>query len=216
MHNLMLDGRPYRVSTRALFNSCDAFAHNPVLLTKPYEVQSRVSDNSFCVFVAEIGGSDAVVTGADVKDLRLLCNEVRFVALVKTIADWQAANPTGTGTDAVTFWICDRLASQDRGICSLEHEIDRLRRAHDDVEKRFQRQCDEMKAAIAGLNQAATREWDEISGLKNSVGNIERMCDRQRESGDACVTEQTVQGLRASNEGLEKRVVRVESALLSL
>jgi hypothetical protein len=147
MQELLLDGETFSVPKRSLINSCDVFLEDPILLTSPYKVKSRVSRDSFQVFTSAIGGSEVTITAVNVRDLALLCDEFKFSTLSNVVAEWRA-------TDTVSLaWIDDRLLSHDRAICALTQQIEALRRAQE---------------------AAAVQSVEEFSGLKSRVAQLER------------------------------------------
>jgi hypothetical protein len=104
MPELVLDGQALRVSIAPLLTKCDLFRENMSLLAQPtYDVQSRVSLDSFPVFVAAIGGARPDITYDNARDLALLCEEFTFTTLSMAVAHWRAApSPLGAGSRPAT------------------------------------------------------------------------------------------------------------------
>jgi hypothetical protein len=94
MFSLLFQGEPFNVPTVPLFNNCTIFQTTPALLARPYEVESRVSVDSFRMFVSAIGGSGLDITDGNVRDLALLSHEFQFAALSAAVAGWRAEHLT--------------------------------------------------------------------------------------------------------------------------
>jgi hypothetical protein len=65
--------------------NCDILEVDPVLLARPYKLQSRVSAAKFQLFVKAIEGSDPELTHESCPELRLLCDEFKVVGLRRKI-----------------------------------------------------------------------------------------------------------------------------------
>jgi uncharacterized protein YceH (UPF0502 family) len=57
---------------------CTLFQRNPILLTSPYRVQSRVTPVIFRDFVTELSGNAVTITDTNLRGLQALCNEFGF------------------------------------------------------------------------------------------------------------------------------------------
>jgi hypothetical protein len=110
--------------------NCRLF-ENRILFAQPsYDVQSRVSVDSFRTFVDAIGGTEPDITDDNVTDLEVLSGEFKFATLSAAVADWRAAHPSPeSATTLTTASLDERLQSQDRAICLLDRKVDRLSQA---------------------------------------------------------------------------------------
>jgi hypothetical protein len=107
---------------------------NPTLLAKPYEVQARVSVDSFRVFLGAIGGSEATITSDNVSDLGRLCREFEFTAFAQKVDDWQSWHGSFDADmrrelQVLKTAMTDQRHRHERELCDLEYEVGLLRQA---------------------------------------------------------------------------------------
>jgi predicted nucleic acid-binding protein len=121
MSSLVIHGQTFSVPMLQLITHCSIFQTTPALLAKPYDVQSRVSIDSFGVFVGVIGGTNPAITPDNVTDLGLLADEFKFAALSTAVADWRAAHPLqDADTRLVAAALDERLQAHDRALSLLD------------------------------------------------------------------------------------------------
>jgi methyl-accepting chemotaxis protein len=131
MQELVLDGETFNVSITQLLMKCRLFQENRVLLAQPnYDVRSRVSVDSFRMFVDAIGGTEPNITDDNSADLELLSDEFKYSAISTTVAAWRAVHPSlDANTRLITASLDERLQSHDRALCIFDRKVDRLHRA---------------------------------------------------------------------------------------
>jgi hypothetical protein len=77
-----------------LLNGCDVFLQHSDLLTKPYEVGSRVDAGTFRVFVEAIGGSRVTITDSNLFNIEALGEEFAFASVSRQVGEWLSEHPS--------------------------------------------------------------------------------------------------------------------------
>jgi hypothetical protein len=102
------------------------FQTAPALPNKPYDVQSRVSTDSFQTFVTAIGGTQPDVTENSARALRPARDEFRLTTFPAAVADWWATNPSpDSNARLIAASFEERLQSHDRPIRLLDDKANR-------------------------------------------------------------------------------------------
>jgi hypothetical protein len=137
VQELVLDGQAFRVSIAPLLTKCHLFQENRTLLAQPaYDVRSRVSLDSFRMFVEAIGGTKPDITDDNARDLALLSDEFRFTTLSMAVTHWQAASSSlDAGSRRDTAVLDVRLRSPDRASSLLDAKADGLRQVATDRDR---------------------------------------------------------------------------------
>jgi hypothetical protein len=131
MYSLVFRGESFNIPMVPLITNCRLLQANRHLVAQAnYDVQSRVSVDSFRMFAGAIGGTEPDVTDDNAMDLSLLCNEFKFTRLSTTVAHWRAARPS-QDADArlIIASLAERLQLQDRALCLFNRKVDRLHQA---------------------------------------------------------------------------------------
>jgi hypothetical protein len=131
LYSLVFHGGSFDVCIDPLLMKCHLSQDNPVLLGQPsYEVQSRVSIDSFPTFARMIGGTERAITDENVSDLGLLSNELKIAALSTAVADCREECPSQyAGMRLITVSLGGWLQSHDRAIRLLEERVGRRHQA---------------------------------------------------------------------------------------
>jgi hypothetical protein len=179
-----------------LITHCSIFQTMPALLAKPYDVQCRVSVDSFRTFVSAISGTEPDVTDNNAKDLWLLSDELKFATLSIAVAAWRAAHRS-SGADmkliADVRNVVGRLEAQLQMVADensrqvlagdemrrvnagLEAEMAGLRQRIEVLEQDNRRLLDEMEI-VKGDDGAG-----ESARVKRDMANLERDLAKMRE-----------------------------------
>jgi hypothetical protein len=134
-----------------------------------YDVQSRVSIDSFRIFVGAIVGIEADIPDGNARDLELVSDELKFTTLSTAVADWQAARLSlDADPRLITASPSKRLQSHDQTLCLLDRRVDRLQ-----------------QTAIKGERPKVTKAEKDIDlVVKQRQALAPRMCELEGEIGD--------------------------------
>jgi hypothetical protein len=134
-YSLVFQSQLFRVLIVPLITQCSIFETTPALLAKPYQIQSRVSIDSFRTFVGAIGGTKPNITGDNAVDLWLLSDKFQCAALLTAIAAWRPAR-LSQRADArlITASLDERFQSPAR-----------VNGPHDEKARRLEREVVELK-----------------------------------------------------------------------
>jgi hypothetical protein len=165
------------VANRSLVTSCRMFLDDPSLILKPYDVQSRVSQDSFRMFVCAIGGQEAEITQSNIADLSLLCSEFEFDALLPSIDEWHSAHPPIDYAAVLRELGAarDRILTQDGSISDLDRRAEDVDAAITDLRRLVSQQ---QAALDAGQRQAGLGR-SEIGPLKAAVAPLNADLDHK-------------------------------------
>jgi regulator of replication initiation timing len=152
---------------------------NPTLLTKPYEVQSRVSADSFRVFLGAIGGSEATITNDNVSDLGQLCSEFEFSEFAQKVDEWRSAcgafdADVRRELRVLKTAMDDQQLRHKLEISNLEREVELLRQVSHGQREWQERESQAVRLAVEDVGRAKEQMRAEVGGLKQRIEVLEQ------------------------------------------
>jgi chromosome segregation ATPase len=199
MQDLVLDGEAFSISIGPLLTNCRLFQENRVLFAQPnYDVQSRVSVDSFRTFVGAIGGTEPDITDGNASDLELLKVTIkggRRRARGRRSAS-SAASPSGFSTGPTPGGSTSTMLSDEH-----HHSAGRPLNSHLESENRI------LKLHLSKAMQFSN-DLDELNSKHAQLANQLRDSEQR--------TENFQQRLRLSqqkNQDLTKRIGDLELSL---
>jgi hypothetical protein len=177
MYSLVFQGQLFSVLMVPLITQCSLFETTPALLAKPYDVQSRVSLDSFRTFVSAIGGTEPNITDDNANDLLLLSDEFNFTTLSTAVAAWRAAHPSpDSDTRQILASLNEQFRSQVRVLSELGEKVDRLHQAALEGERANVTEAAESiqgeKKDIDAARAGAAAVQHEMSALVGEIGGL--------------------------------------------
>jgi hypothetical protein len=176
-NDLILAGQHFQVGRKALVTNCEAFLQDPTLQSKPYTVRSRVSPDSFGLFVDGIGGAAIAVTSENVFDLELLCAEFDFAELAARVSSFLSHHSAlDLAARRGLSGLADHMVEHDRTIVTLQGGAAESRKAL----QRVLSSVEDLRRAVTGLSAENRRLRESNSALADRLSELEQSFGKQQ------------------------------------
>jgi hypothetical protein len=157
---LLFQGQSFPISITALFNKCQAFKMNPVLLAKPYHVRSTVSPDHFQLFLAALTGDLPPITPENIADLHLLSSEFEFTPLATAIA---AISSVDVPARQELELLKSEYLQHERSILDLHHDLSLLREEGPRFAAAIRSESEARNCEVSKLRQQLQALADDLS-----------------------------------------------------
>jgi predicted nucleic acid-binding Zn-ribbon protein len=159
---ILFNDRRARVAIVPVVMNLQVFQEKPELLTKPFQIQSKVDPDVFEPFVQAIAGLEPEITAGNVEDLARLSNELGFASLAMRCSKFLGQN---------------RIGEQQQKIRDLKRRSKEWKAQLATVQQQsagFQKQVTELGARIES-------DQEEFARLEKRVADQEGKLKKQKE-----------------------------------
>jgi hypothetical protein len=169
----------FQVLEKLLVQKCGLFREDPILVSSPLPVKSKVSQRDFQTFVSALEGASVPITNDNLGGLSRLCEEFQFGALAERLSQFRESDDfkedvTLKDLEARKRLLAleERMQQSDCEIVALRTELLRHSRAQESASEAVLGRVARLEADLSALHTASGLPHSSVSAQKSHPPSI--------------------------------------------